>query len=308
MVLGNLGRPTAFSFDARLLAAGIRKEGSDPFKVQIEAIGIHESITGKEVVRLNTGSTQLLAFSSGSRLLAVAGLEHIHFWDIGTGKEVFKFALPKGMVPHPSWSPARALAFVPRQKRLVTGMADGTLLVWDLAQLYREPAAGPPLNDDSLRRLWDALEGDDARSAFQAQASLMTSPKHAVPFLKDRLPPVRRIEAKRVEMLIADLDNEQFTVREKASSELAKMCEQIEPLLKRAKENNPSPEAARRIGKILNAPPAPPSGERLRVLRAIAVLERIGTPEAWEVLKQLTEGDSAARETRAAKDSFERLR
>jgi WD40 repeat protein len=308
MIPGNLGRPSAFSFDARLLAAGIRKEGGDPFDAQIEAIGIYESITGKEIMRLNTGSTYLLAFSSDGRFLAVPDLEHLRIWDIGTGKEVLKLAMPKGMVPHPSWSPATALAFVPHQKRLVTGMADGTLLVWDMAQLYREPVVGAALNDDTLRRNWDALQGDDARAAFQAQALLAASPKHAVPFFKDRLPPARPVDTKRVEALIADLDNEQFTVREKAGAELAKMGEQIHPLLKRAKENNPSPEASRRIGAIMNAPPAPPSGDRLRVLRAIAVLERIGTPEAREVLKQLAEGDRAARETREAKEALARFR
>jgi WD40 repeat protein len=308
MIHGDLGRPTSFSFDARLLAAGIRKEGGDPFEAQIEAIGIYESITGKEVMRLNTGPAHLLAFSSDSRFLAVPDLEHVRIWDIGTGKEALKLAMPKGIVPHPTWSPVTSLAFVPGKNQLVTGMADGTLLIWDMAQLYREPIAGPPLDAESLRRLWDTLQGDDARSAFQAQASLAASPRQSIPFMMDQLPPARSAGTKRVEKLIADLENEEFSVRDKVAKELAKMAEQIEPLLKKAKESNPSPEVQRRIGAILNAPHAPPSGDRLRALRAIAILERIRSVEARQVLKQLAEGDPAARDTREAKEALARIR
>jgi HEAT repeat protein len=134
------------------------------------------------------------------------------------------------------------------------------------------------------------------------------SPKQAVTFLKDRLPTVGAVDAKRVDTLIAHLENEKFAVREKAASELAKLGEQVKPLLQKAKEASPSPEVNRRINSILGAPYEPPTGDRLRVLRAIATLERIGTADSREVLKRLAAGDAAARETREAKEALARLR
>src|SRR5437764_1205516 len=85
----------------------------------------------------------------------------------------------------------------------------------------------------------------------------------------------------------------------------ARMAEQIEPLLRKAGDNSASPEVRRRIPTILAAVRAVPSSNRLRTLRAITALERIGTPEAREVLKRLADGDAAARETREAKAALE---
>jgi hypothetical protein len=45
----------------------------------------------------------------------------------------------------------------------------------------------------------------------------------------------------------------------------------------------------------------------LRTLRAIDVLESIGTPEAQQILRKLAEGAPGARETREAKTALERL-
>jgi HEAT repeat protein len=137
--------------------------------------------------------------------------------------------------------------------------------------------------------------------------SLSASPKHSVPFLKAHLSPVQPVDAKRVQALIGDLDSEQFAVRDKAAKELAKIVEQIEPMLKKAQEASPSAEVKRRIASLLGAPHEAPTGDRLRTLRAIAALERIGTPEARDVLKGIAEGDAAARETREAKESLARM-
>jgi hypothetical protein len=48
-------------------------------------------------------------------------------------------------------------------------------------------------------------------------------------------------------------------------------------------------------------------GDTLRRLRAIAVLEKIGTPSALRVLERLAWGFEGARETRDARASLRRL-
>ena len=78
--------------------------------------------------------------------------------------------------------------------------------------------------------------------------------------------------------------------------------------MRKALESDPSPEARRRIGKLLDALAGPvTAGEALRVLRAVEVLEYIGTPEAQAVLKELAQGAPEARLTQEAKAALDRL-
>ena len=55
----------------------------------------------------------------------------------------------------------------------------------------------------------------------------------------------------------------------------------------------------------VNGPVAPP--EVLRTVRAIAALERVGTPEARAVLERMAQGNPDALETRDAKSVLNRL-
>ena len=113
------------------------------------------------------------------------------------------------------------------------------------------------------------------------------------------------VDAKRVEKLLADLDNRKFATRETAAGELAGLRERIEPMLRQALRGHSSAESRRHLRAILARPLVPPVETR-RTLRAIAALERIGTSEARRLLEKLGGGVSA-RETREAKAALERL-
>jgi hypothetical protein len=66
----------------------------------------------------------------------------------------------------------------------------------------------------------------------------------------------------------------------------------------------PSLEVHQRIERLL----ARIKPETWRDLRAVEVLERIGSPEAKQVLESLAKGAEGARLTREAKASLERLK
>jgi hypothetical protein len=104
----------------------------------------------------------------------------------------------------------------------------------------------------------------------------------------------------RLKRLIADLDNDTFAVREKASRELAGKGKSIEPVLRRALTDKLSPEQRRRVQTLLDAiaPPPPKSQprdplqltpEEPRLVRVAVVLDRIGTDETLDLLHYLVQ-------------------
>src|SRR5262245_6945753 len=127
-------------------------------------------------------------------------------------------------------------------------------------------------------------------------------------FLNERLQPVAGLEQGRVAKLLADLDVDEFTARETATRELIRRFDTVEWNVRKALANDPSPEARRRLQRILasNRDKAL-SGEALRPLRAVEVLEQIGDPESRKVLTGLAAGAEGARITREAKAALERL-
>ena len=104
------------------------------------------------------------------------------------------------------------------------------------------------------------------------------------------------------------MDSDGIKVREAALHALAQADRQVEPALRQTLAGKPSLEMRRRIEDLLRQLLKNPSANTLRSLRAIAVLEHIGTPEARQVLQTLARGASAARETQAAADALKRIR
>jgi HEAT repeat protein len=129
-----------------------------------------------------------------------------------------------------------------------------------------------------------------------------------MPLFQERLKPVPRISQARIDQLIADLDSNRFTVRNKATKALQTIGDPAIPALRRALLKPPSEEVARRAKELLarfTAPVPPP--DQLRLLRALAALEEIGTPEARRLLESLAQGAPEARLTREARAVLKRL-
>jgi hypothetical protein len=138
--------------------------------------------------------------------------------------------------------------------------------------------------------------------------ALSAAPAQTVVYLGTHLKPARRLDPKHMSRLVADLDNTRFAVRTAASRALEHLGTQAEAALKDALRGRLSPEARRQIEAlvakltaIVNDP------ELLRAIRAVLVLERIATPEARRLLKQLAEGAPDTRLTQEAKRALDRL-
>jgi WD40 repeat protein len=246
-----------------------------------------------------------LAVSPDRRLVAVThDPAALSLWELATGKEVLTVRVDARDAP------AGPLAFAPDGKRLVSSAPGGTLLVWSLMPAKadaREP-----------EKLWEELAGDDPAAAYRAGWGLAEAGPKAVTLLEKRLQPAKKVDPDApIRQLIKNLDADEFDVRENASKELKKIGKPAEPLLRKALGGNPSAEVRRRIEELLeaglearpvkNLPPGILEGEPLRTVRAIRVLEQIGTAEARKILEALVEGNPGARETQEAKASLERL-
>jgi hypothetical protein len=148
------------------------------------------------------------------------------------------------------------------------------------------------------------LASEEPMLAFRASWSLASQPRESTSFIKERLRPIASATPAAIRRLIADLDNELFDRREKASKRLASLGIQVEPELRKALARKPSPEMIERI-KILLKPIDSPivlDHNRLQTLRAIAVLGRIGTPAARKVLENMAQGaplDTVTKESKA---------
>jgi RNA polymerase sigma factor (sigma-70 family) len=301
--------PVAFSPGGRLLAtvrcpvapapAGKGGKGFAQAAGEVTAVSVAELATGKEVVRIETGRVNLFAFSPDGRVLATSDGDAVRVWETATGKEVFRRERHGALPGVPAQAAVASVAFLPGGRRLATGLGDGTVLVWDLAP---EAAAGK-----ELQTLWADLAGEDARKAYRAIHGLAAAPAQAVAYLKEHLRPVPEVEPRRVERLLADLDSSEFTVREAAAKELTGLAERVEPALRRALKESPSAEVRRCVEALLAVPGAAPTGDTLRALRAVWVLELVGTPEARQLLEALAKGAAAARQTVEAKAALERL-
>jgi WD40 repeat protein len=287
----------------------------------------------------SAGYDRFLLAARSSR--AVPGRTEYAVWDRAGGQPLRRFYLqPEGLPEHASWygslSPdgrflaghcwargtiilyetasgrkrgelrppteVHSFAFAPDGKTLATSCDDTSVLIWDINRpLGGEPALPRPRDAVEAERLWKSLGDPDAAAMEPALWALVRAPHLALPVLKERLQPAHL--PKRLQGLIAQLNSSRYKERETATRELTALADLAAPALRAALKNNTVPlEQRRRIDQVLEKledPGAIPSC--LRELRAIEVLERIGSDEARRLLERIATGAEEARLTREAR-------
>ena len=177
-------------------------------------------------------------------------------------------------------------------------------LVWDVFAPVGSDDSWP----DDPEIVWRTLAAADSALAFAMMKKLAATPAQAVPRLRQRLRPAVT-DPKLLARLVVELDHAQFTARRQAASELEQLGELAEPMLKKVLAGQPSPETRKSVEQILKKlnPHQPPDLTILRNLRAVEVLEQVGTREARQLLQTLTGGAAGARLTVVAHAALARL-
>jgi WD40 repeat protein len=296
---GRAGRPAAtglaFAPDGKMLAEAGAENG----------LRLWETATARERRTLPAPEAGIsaAAFAPDGRLLVTGGADGaVQLWDMAAGKVVRSLDAHQGLVV--------GLCFDAGGKLLLSVGEDGTALVWDAAALRKElTPRRVTLAPGELDTAWSDLACEDGARAYQAIRALAAARVQAVPLLRGRQPraPVSE-RGVRITMVIKDLDDEDFAVREKATKELEKLGRAAEAPLRQALAGKPSLEVRRRAERILDALSAPPSSpEALRALRVVEVLELIGDAAAGKALEDLAGGDPDALLTQDAKGALKRL-
>lgn len=266
-----------------------------------EGVGLWEVASGREVghIPIDQGRLHQVAFAPDGRSLAVGcGAGTVTVYEVATCKE------RRRLIGHTSG--VRGVAFAPDGTALASGSADSTVLLWALAEPARVEAAR--LSRRQLEALWADLAGGDAARAERAVRALLAAPADTVPFLREHLRPGPTVSRERLTQLLRDLDHTRYQVRDRATTELERLGELAEPLLRGRQGEPASAEAQRRVHLLLRRlDTATLSPVTLRALRAFEVLERLGTDEARAVFEDHARAGAGARLGQEALSSLDRL-
>lgn len=240
-----------------------------------------------------------LSFSPDGKSLATTGYDAtIRVWEVLTGYERIR------------WPEAAEIAvFSPGRRTLASAGEATAALVWDLTRRSSDGNIRPlHLELKELAALWEDLASEDGVRAYEAVWTLVAASEQAPTFTKERVQAISRPNSTHLQRLVDELDSDSFNIREQASRELERFGEAAKVALVRAQQDQISADQRNRIEHLLAKLEKPLPRERIRILRAIEMLECVASPEARAVLEKLAAGAPGVTETEAARRALQRLR
>jgi WD40 repeat protein len=291
------GEMTPISFQGRATCA---RFSPDSKRLLLGATWNRPAIVNVETGKCEPGQSwasvdaTALAWSADGRQFAMGEAGgRVSICDSGTGEEVRHFqAAPYAI---------RAVAISPRGDRLASAGDDGAIIIWNLGEPAKPPAA--PDFDGAWRDL-RAPNGASASAAFSVFCNAGNAGTEDL---------ARRLEADAAPAeagrWIRQLDAEEPAMRASALESLADAGVLVEPALTIA-AGSASAEAGAAIRELLARLDAPlmKSCGSLRRLRALQVFEVVRTPAAKAILARLAEKSASLVERTWAADCLHRLR
>jgi WD40 repeat protein len=261
-----------------------------------------EANTGRErgSVGKEDGSASAAAFTPDGRFLVVVNgtnrENYLSAYHLASGQRLGRLGLEGFHVA--------SLVFSPDGNRLALSGISNTALVCDVAALLKgKPAAPKPLTADERLTLLGELENSDGARAYRAIGRLAEAGPDIVPALQKWLKGPHGFDEKRVARLIADLDSDEFASRDRATRELRAMGVRAEAALRRALKETSSAEVRKRLEEVLDI-----LNRKAEIAsRILEALERNGTADARQALKEIAAGDPGSPLAQEAKASLERL-
>jgi WD40 repeat protein len=297
----------AFSPDGQIVAVC----GSGGGQTGVD-LSLLDATSGREIVTFKgegLDEVAAMAFSPGGRYLAVGEgrryrardaarrqATRIEVWEVATGTRTGAFEGHTGLI--------HSLAFSRGGRTLASGSDDTTVLLWDLL-----PEAAPKSAPADLGRLWEDLGNVDSALARLALGALVGCGDRTAKFLVERLLAASNAPAE-LGRWIEDLASGDTVTHLKAAKRIRESLAQpgTEGALRKALDANPPEPARTRLEEMLGLAERPSlvkTPETLRQLRAIEVLEKIGSEAARDALR-LVASSGRARIARQAAAALER--
>jgi WD40 repeat protein len=253
-------------------------------------LGFVEVVTGKtrkQLPKSKWADTSGIAYSPCGRLF----LSGAQVWDVATGERIAR----GGGTPVFS-----------ADGRLLATADETAILIWETAYFLKRRPEPRALSRCEAGELFNSLKCDDAEKAHRAMERLMAAPPDSIRVLREQIRPVPTPDKGQTLKLIATLSSDQYAERQRASTELAQFGEAGWPILESQLKSALSLETRRRIELLLQES-SKISPDYLRDMRAMEILERIGSPDAVQILEDVATGCPTLRRTREAKACLARL-
>jgi WD40 repeat protein len=294
--------PEALKYDEGRTEFRFARDGRTLLVMRPRDLYVTSCKAGGPVFQLLTAYMAPSALSPDGRWLATGNRSAVEVRDLRSNRAAVEWQQLDGHEGE-----IKDLCFSPDGRSLVSASDDGTALVWDMRPLVERAGRRPQPPEDTLLAEWWAALGGEAEKAGAAMAALESYPDRAVTLAAARLAPVKEPAPGEVAKWVADLDSGDFDRRAKATKELGRLAELAEPALREALKKGPSAELKSRAEGLLERLGGEETvPERLQALRAVELLERIGTAEARKVLEGLAKGAPDAKLTKDAKASLAR--